>query len=326
MTGSERVKGAHPAMTVPGARVHISRHASELGSWEMVRAAPDPRLAPYVREYCGYTERTPGPMRRREFPSPQVVLILDFGPPIRIVEPHPARHPAGFIAGLDDAVTLTETPGASSGVQVNFTPLGARLFFGLPMRVLAHRVVAIEDVLGLEGPLLTERLHDTPGWEARFALLDAFVAARLHAARDVPGWVSWAYQRIEASGGALEMGELADTLGFSHRHVIDRFREHVGLPPKLLARLIRFDRLMSRVKSGDVSSWGQLALEYGYYDQAHLIRDFRQFTGSSPREFLLLRLPDEGGVSGSNSSNTAKRAVRKVPGMTPSSVLERESP
>ena len=306
--------------------IHIQRHTSAMGAWEMVRAAPDPRLAPHVREYCGYTERTPGPMRRRELPSPQVVLILDFGPPIRIVDPNPGTHPAGFIAGLDDRVTLTETPGVSAGVQVNFTPLGARLFFGVPMRVLAHRVVAIEDVLGREGPLLTERLHDAPGWEARFALLDAFIARRLQAAGEVPEWISWAYQRIEASGGALEMGALADTLGFSHRHVIDRFREHVGLPPKLLARLVRFDRLMARVKSGDVPSWGQLALEHGYYDQAHLIRDFRQFTGSSPREFLLLRLPDEGGVSGSNSSNTAERPARKVAGVTRPRVLERQAP
>ncbi|QRK11256.1 AraC family transcriptional regulator [Archangium violaceum] len=288
------------AMHVP--RVRVVRHASDLGNWEMVNGDPDPRLAPYVREYCGFVESTPGPMRRREFPSAQVVLIIDFGPTLRILDPRQetvvARHRAGFVAGLHDSFALTETPGSSSGVQVNFTPLGARRFFGLPMEELACRVVGLEDVLGAEGRLLTERLQDAPGWEERFSLLDEYLAARLTAARGVPEWVAWAFRRIEESGGLVEVGTLADSLGFSHRHLIARFREHVGLPPKLLARIVRFERLLEQVKSGGRPAWGELALEHGYYDQAHLIRDFRQFTGSSPREFLLRQLPDNGGVSG----------------------------
>lgn len=262
---------------------------------------PDPRLREYViGSYLGYSERTVGLMRRRELPSPQVVLIIDFGPSLRVFGSHDpsrsARHASGFVAGLDDTFSLTETPGAMSGVQVNFTPVGARLFFGLPLRQLARRVVGLEDVFGAEGALLTERLHDAPDWEARFALLDQLLLRRLHEARSVADCVTWAWRRLQASGGVVEIGALADELGFSQKHLISRFNEDLGLPPKLLARLIRFDRVIQQLKSGSLDSWSSIAYAYGYYDQAHLIRDFRQFTGSPPGEFLRRQLPGMGGT------------------------------
>jgi AraC-like DNA-binding protein len=286
-------------MHVP--RAHATRHESSAGSWELVSGTPDPRLREYViGSYMGYSERTVGPVRRRELPSPQVVLIIDFGPSLRVFDSHDpsrsARHASGFVAGLDDTFSLTETPGAMSGVQVNFTPVGARLFFGLPLRQLARRVVGLEDVFGAEGALLTERLHDAPDWEARFALLDQLLLRRIHEARSVADCVTWAWRRLQASGGVVEIGALADELGFSQKHLISRFNEDLGLPPKLLARLIRFDRVIHQLKSGNLDSWSSIAYAYGYYDQAHLIRDFRQFTGSPPGEYLRRQLPGMGGT------------------------------
>ncbi|WP_164014143.1 AraC family transcriptional regulator [Pyxidicoccus trucidator] len=288
-------------MHVP--RAHATRHESAEGSWELVSGAPDPRLREYVLgSYMGYSERTPGPMRRRELPSPQVVLIIDFGPALRVFDSRDpsrsARHASGFVAGLDDAFSLTETPGAMSGVQVNFTPVGARLFFGLPMRHLARRVVGLDEVFGAEGPLLTEQLHDAPGWEARFVLLDRLLLRRILEARAISDCVTWAWQRLQASGGVVEIGALADELGYSQKHLISRFNEELGLPPKLLARLVRFDRVIQRLKAGSPESWASIAYAHGYYDQAHLIRDFRQFAGSPPGEFLRRQLPGMGGTRG----------------------------
>lgn len=288
-------------MHVP--RAYATRHESPEGSWERVSGTPDPRLRQYViGAYTGYRERTAGPMRRRELPSPQVVLIIDFGPVLRVFDARDpsqsARHASGFVAGLDDTFSLTETPGAMSGVQVNFTPVGARLFFGLPMRHLARRVVGLDDVFGAEGPRLTEQLHDAPGWEARFALLDQLLLRRILEARAVSDCVTWAWQRLQVSGGLVEIGALADEFGFSQKHLISRFNEELGLPPKLLARLIRFDRVIHHLRAGSPDSWASIAYAHGYYDQAHLIRDFRQFTGSPPGEVLRRQLPGMGGSKG----------------------------
>ena len=91
-------------------------------------------------------------------------------------------------------------------------------------------------------------------------------------------------RRIEETGGAVEMRALARELGYSRKHVITLFRDHVGLPPKLLARIVRFDGLLRQLRTGAATSWADLALDCGYYDQAHLVREVRRFTGLTPTE------------------------------------------
>src|SRR5262249_6504464 len=96
-----------------------------------------------------------------------------------------------------------------------------------------------------------------------------------------------------AAGGAVGIADLADDLGYSQKHVIHLFHDQVGVPPKLYARIVRFDRLMRHLKTGGRGTWADLALRFGYYDQAHLVREVRQFTGASRREArgLLIDLP-----------------------------------
>ena len=94
--------------------------------------------------------------------------------------------------------------------------------------------------------------------------------------------MAWAYREIERHGGAIDVRGLARELGYSQKHVIALFRDHVGLPPKLLARIVRFDRLMTHLRGGGTGTWADLAATFGYYDQSHLVRDVRQFTGSTP--------------------------------------------
>ena len=89
---------------------------------------------------------------------------------------------------------------------------------------------------------------------------------------------------------------LADEIGCSRRYLVAGFREHVGVTPKLLARILRFQRAVGMME--EPLSWAEISLACGYYDQAHLIRDFKQFTGSAPGEFARRRLPDGGGVIG----------------------------
>lgn len=275
----------------------VVRHASERGGWEMVLAAPPPHLAAHIRDYCGYREATPTPLRRQELPGVQVVLILEFGPLLKHLDDagRVTRHRSGFIAGLDERWSTTEHTGVSHGLQVNLTPLGARRVTGLPMHELSHRVVGLEDLWGLEARRLVEQLAQAPHWEARFALVDAFLIRRMERGPAVDAGVRWAMERIHEAGGNLDIATLAQELGHSHKHLIHQFHEHVGLPPRRLARLLRFDRAVQRLKAGGPVRWADLAAELGYFDQAHLNRDFRQFTGGPPSALLRRTLPDAGG-------------------------------
>jgi AraC-like DNA-binding protein len=254
----------------------------------MAIAPPGPALRGVVQRYCGYVERTAAPLRRTEAATGTVTVILSFGPRILV---DGASH-GSFVAGLSEAPATTEHDGVQHGVELNLTPPAARRLLGVPMHELAGRVVALDDVLA--GGTLLEELAEAPGWEQRFARLDAELSRRLDATPPPHPAVQAAYRRLAATRGAIPVGVLAEELGWSRRHLAARFRDEVGVAPKALARLLRFEHAMELLGS---RSLAEVAYECGYYDQAHFNRDFRAFAGATPGELLARRLPDGGGWS-----------------------------
>ena len=255
--------------------------------WEMASRKPCASLRPYVRRLVGYDERSSHPQIQRQLPEPFVVLIFEFGPPLRVTLGSDARtatrHPGGFVAGLGDAFAITEHEGSQRGVQVDLTPTGARRFFDVPLSELAGRIVALRDLPPAE-PRTDEQLDALPDWVSRLDLVEALLARRILGSRVDTARVDWAVARIEASGGALEVGSLARELGISHKHLIALFHDQVGAAPKLLARLVRFERVMRQARCGVDVRWAELAMAHGYCDQAHLARDVRRLTGLTPTE------------------------------------------
>jgi AraC-like DNA-binding protein len=271
-------------------RARIATGHTGSSRWELAVRAPRPSLRPYIRDYCGYVEAAPGLVRRLEYPGPQIVVIIELGPPVRVYDTGQLRtsacYPGGFVAGLDDQFTLVEHVGVQRGVQVNLTPIGGRLFFGVPMSELARCVVSLRDLLGRADRSIGERLESMPDWDSRFDAVEDLIELRIARTRDGRGAptrpLAWAYNEIDRHGGAVDISALSRELGCSHRHLIAQFRNHVGLPPRLLARIVRFDRLMTHLRRGGDDSWADLAVRFGYYDQSHLVRDVRQFTGHTP--------------------------------------------
>jgi transcriptional regulator GlxA family with amidase domain len=100
---------------------------------------------------------------------------------------------------------------------------------------------------------------------------------------------------LQASIGRVAIGALAKELSCSRKHLTLRFHHEFGISPKLLARILRFDRAVWLFGAGRVPGLADLAAASGYADQAHLSRGFRAFAGSAPAAFLRRRLPDEGG-------------------------------
>lgn len=274
----------------------IVRHVSEQDQWEMAHGLPDPRLGGYVIRYCDYDERTGSFVRRRELPGDRVVAIINLGAPIRVRAPEGAwaEHADGFFAGLHDTYAITETSGAQRGVQIDLTPVGAHLLLRLPMHHLTHRVVRLEDLLGRAGHELRERLALATDHAERFDIVDAFFLDRLDDALSPVPSVTRALARLKATQGRVSINTLTDELQCSRRHLNTGFQEHVGVSPKLLARILRFTHAVEL--SSTPLGWAEISHTCGYYDQAHMVRDFHQFSGASPTEFARRRLPDGGGV------------------------------
>ena len=278
-------------------RLRVLRHESELGAWELVRRPPTPELRGFVVEYEGYVERGAAvQVQRQQVPVAQLPLIVNFGSTWGASDTPdgPRALHDSFFAGLFDRSTYVVAGGAASCVQVNFTPLGAHLLFGLPMHEVANRIVALDDVAPGALASLDARLEDRPGWESRFELLDDVFAARLSRVRTPASDVVWAWTALERTHGRAPIGWICDRLGRSRRHLASRFREQIGLPPKTVARIMRFERAVSLLARRD-APLVEIAFECGYYDQAHMNRDFREFAGASPAAFAP-RIVPEGGV------------------------------
>ena len=281
-------------------RVRTVRHESGLGRWTMSFADPHPSLHLYVRSYCGWEEHTATTLWRIEPPGPDLPLIILFGAPVLSREPGHIERPrayGSFVAGLYDRHTLVGSGGPMSGIQANFTPLGARLLLGQPLDAFANRMVEIADVWGPGADRLTSELADLRGWEARFDRLDRFVRDRIAAAtRPSPALVS-SLETLLATRGQVRIDMLARRTGWSRRYFGAEMRREFGLGPKTLARILRLGRAVEVLRAEGEPRLAEVAADCGYYDQAHFSRDFHQFTGMTPREFLGHRLPDGGGVS-----------------------------
>lgn len=286
--------------------VVVCHESPGLGRYERVERGAHPELAGIVNRYCGYTHRGTGQASRREVAQDQVTIIIGFGPVLRVAGPsHPESIEQSFVAGLHPSYAVTTEYGDLEGVQIDLAPLGAHMLFGTAMHELsAHLVVALDEVLGAEARELTERLVDAPDWGARFQLLDMYIAGRVDAARPPSPDVTWACRRLRDTGGRLEVGALAAELGCSNRHLVARFREQVGLPPKTVSSLIRFQRAVDRLSHDDGSRFAEIAADCGYYDQAHLNREFRRLAGTTPGAFVASRLPDGLGFAAGRSDSS----------------------
>ena len=273
-------------------------HDSPLGKWELIARPASRSLRPYVTKYEGYIEHNGASPARREVPFPGVVLIISFSSPWRITTPRIRTHEqvlSSFLAGMHDTYVIVESIGASHGMQVNFTPIGAHLVLGRPMDEFTNHSIDLADIFGADARRLAEQLHDAGDWESRFGLLDRLFIRRFAVAPDPSPGVTRAWQRLCARGGNGEIASLAAEVGWSRKHLAARFREEVGLSPKTVARVLRFDRVVSMLKEPG-PCMADVSAACGYFDQPHFIHEFRALAGSTPREFVRGNLTDGTGL------------------------------
>lgn len=251
--------------------------------FEMVRRALPPALRGIVLRISGYRELRPGLQAQREAAVLAVPLIISLGSPFRIrldAPPKAGDSQPSFAAGLHAGSVHITSDGRAECVQVDFTPLGARRLFGGALPALASRMVDIEAVFGSAGARLREALGETADWQRRFDLVEAFVTARLGHA--VSPEIAFAYRRLAGSAGAVPIAALAETIGWSRKHLTARFSGELGLAPKPVARMMRFNAACRLAISREAAGWADVAAAAGYADQAHLAREFAALAGEPP--------------------------------------------
>jgi AraC-like DNA-binding protein len=266
---------------------------------EYVHRRPAPALRPYVARYTGYRQAGLPPGLHRGLPSPCLTLILTLDDRLTVAGHPDPRQPPGhydtLLGGLHAAPALIAHEGRQSGVQIALGPLGARALLGPPAGELAHLDVPADAVLGRRCAEIHDRLRQAATWPERFAVLDRVLPGLLRPERTARPEVARAWHRLLASGGTVTVSELAEESGWSARHLTGRFRAEIGLTPKAAARVVRFDRarrlLVARTARPEAAGAGGLglaglAVECGYFDQAHLAREFRALAGCAPSRWL----------------------------------------
>jgi AraC-like DNA-binding protein len=181
------------------------------------------------------------------------------------------------------------TPAATEEIAiigVHFKPGGAFPFLGLPADELAGTHVDLETLWGPLAHQLQERLCESKSSAERFRLLHDALLSRLCQRVEKHYAVSAALEMFGRNQGGPIVREAAKYLGLSQRRFIQVFKAEVGLTPKLFSRIQRFQQTRTYIQQHPPPNWATVAAELGYFDQSHLIREFVEFSGRRPTDYL----------------------------------------
>jgi AraC-like DNA-binding protein len=196
------------------------------------------------------------------------------------------RQPGMFLVGQMDQFTRVRSTGPAHTFGVRFRPGGGRPFLWFPQHEAAGQIVALESIEGRLKNECEQAVFDAGSDQERIARMEALLLSRLR---------QWPEPRIAAALHSMltcaeppSVSALVAGSGWSERQLRRRFQEVVGIAPKVFTRIIRFQRALRAIERADLLP---AALECGYYDQAHFIRDFKAFAGETPASYFSRRHP-----------------------------------
>jgi AraC-like DNA-binding protein len=240
-------------------------------------------LAPWVRMlwYVRAPDAVPG--RERVLPNGDMQIVMNL-----------ARE---FCTGCgEDGSTFRQAPSLAVGIQrrygvidscdlaemvgVVFAPGGMRRFVDGSTADFSFAETDLGDVWGRGAVALRERLIEAPTPSAKFKVLESELLARLRPGGVHPA-VLLALEKIRNGRAKVSVRDLCAVTGYSSRRLGQLFEDEVGVGPKMLARILRFQRAVQRLHAGCEMRWDELALDCGYCDQSHFANDFRDFSGMS---------------------------------------------
>jgi AraC-like DNA-binding protein len=276
--------------------LRVAEHASDSGAWRIASLVPGGPLAAHIIAFNAYDERGTAFRRRRELPDGCAVLIFNLGSELRVEQPdgsHAFGEGQGFFSGASATYVVTETDGAQTGAQIKFSLLGARLFLGQPLGEFGDALVDCTQAFGHAAAELRDGLAEARSQEERLRLLVHTAELRLRSEDAIAPQLAFAFRRLSCIN--IRISELAQAIGMSREGFSKAFRREFGLSPKTFARVRRFAWALREREHDPSLDGAALAAQCGYVDQAHMIRDFHEFAGSSPCALWRRELPDAGG-------------------------------
>lgn len=276
--------------------LRLREHDDGVDRWRLVDTAPSAPLAGTIDSYCAYDERTTSFNARREPAAAKVVMLFNLGEPIGLTGADGTDLSLGtgeaFVAGFADGTSISRSTGSQTGIHVDLSWQTLARICGCPLAEIANRVVPLVELLPSARDLGL-RLADSGSLEERFARLDAFFERRLAESPPPDSRLAPAVEQLRTHP-ATSIGDLATWIGWSPRRLRQRFRQATGLSPRRFARLARFERFTRSLAAFPTGRLADLAQDAGYFDQPHLVREVRTFSGMTPSEIRARMLPGGG--------------------------------
>lgn len=229
-----------------------------------------------------------GDALQRVLPDGCIELIVHLGEAFVAVPDvgAPTRQASSLVVGMLTRPIVLRTPaGVIDTMGVRFRPGGAHAFVAVPLGELADGGVAVEDLWGARGRRLVEQLGAARDDAGRVAIVVRELTARLvRTERD--RLVGFVVESLVRSAGRVSVSQVARAVGVTPRHLQRRFQDRVGVGPKVLARILRFQNSLRYRTPATTVEWARVAVECGYADQSHLIREYTVLAGETPASLL----------------------------------------
>lgn len=251
-------------------------------------AVPSGELREFVRAYA---QRTTGAfdaeLVQRVPASLEQILEFEFGTPPTVYYWDGTSEPAyrlSLVGAHSFPSAWLRLSGGVESFAIFFQPAALGQMFGLPAQQLADRAYHADDVLGPRVEILWSVLAEAPNFEERVRLAERFLVQMPRVA-DLTTIARVAMETFRGQG-RIYVGEMAERVSLSVRQFERQFEREMGLPPKLFARIARFQGALDAKTVAPTRTWIDVAHSMGYYDQMHLVRDFTSLSGLSPTRLM----------------------------------------
>ncbi len=194
-----------------------------------------------------------------------------------------------WISGQQKDFLVIESAQNSHMIGIRFRPGGAYPFFPFPLSELNGSVIELDLVWGRLASRLRDRLLETPGVSRKFEVLERFLLTQALLVLEIDRTLEFSLRQLRHAPESLSIRQLSEQIGISQKHLIHKFRRQVGLRPKLLSRIFKFQKVLASIEAERPLVWADLAMDCGYYDQSHFIREFQSFSGMNPTRYLVDR-------------------------------------
>lgn len=195
--------------------------------------------------------------------------------------------PKAFVSGLTDLPITIDALGDTGTIAVNLYPLGLYHFAKNPADDFTNNSIDLFDLLGNKINNLLDALTNTPNIQMKVSIVNRFLIDELNISiLKKNAKIEYVQNKLITSGGNINIVALAKEFGLSVSSLERNFRKQAGFTPKHYARIMRFNQVFRLLNRHESLSWQDIVFKCGYYDQAHLIKEFSKFSGETPQKYF----------------------------------------